>query len=212
MKKWQVTDRIAATAIGDWARRAVQAVQIRRWQAKGCPFRTPHAYKQKMILEYASRNGLRVFVETGTQHGRMLMAMQRHFESLYSIELHPKLSAFCLERFVRFPHVHLLEGDSAREIHRVLDLLKEDALFWLDAHFFPYGPSARTDDLTPLMEELNAILKQTQRRHVILVDDAHCFAPEHGYPALAEAQGLMQSLRPDLRWSVEHDIIRITPR
>jgi len=212
MKRWQLTDRIGATALGDWGRRALQARVIRKWQRKGCPFRTPHEYKQATVLDYARRYGLRVFVETGTQHGRMLMAMQRHFDQLFSIELHPQLFAFSRTRFTRFPHVHLLEGDSAREVARVLDQIEGDALFWLDAHFFPHGPSGETDDLTPLLGELAVILQQRGRRHVILADDAHSFTPEQHYPPLEDVRALVQRLRPDLEWSVEHDIMRIVPR
>lgn len=211
MKRRQVTDRIVSTAPGEWALRAAQAVEIIKWQLRGCPFRTPHAYKQRIVREYAARYGLQVFVETGTQYGKMLIGVQRHFKTLYSIELHPELAALARSRFARFPHIHVLEGDSALEIHRVLERLDEDALFWLDAHFFPYGPSGRGRELTPLRDELEAILARKERRFVLLVDDAHCFVPERGYPALEEVREQVRQLRPELNWTVEHDIIRITP-
>lgn len=211
MKKWQLADMATTTSPGDWLRRAIQSVEIARWRARGCPFRTPHPYKQGLVREFGRRYGLRVFVETGTQHGRMLMAVQRHFKLIYSIELHPGLYEFSRHRLARFPHIHLIKGDSGREIPRVLESLEEDALFWLDAHFSPRGPSGELDNLCPLMAELAPILKQTQRKHVLLVDDVHSFTHDRGYPALEQVRDLVRQLRPDLNWTIEHDIIRITP-
>ena len=213
MKTYPAIDRIIYSRHGEWLRYAAQAMQIALWQASGRSFRTPHSYKQRLVRAYARLFHLDVFVETGTQYGCMLLAMQRHFKSLYSIELHPDLFAFCRKRLARYPHVHLLEGNSADELPNILERIECDALFWLDAHFFRYGLSGGSaDDPCPLMAELEAILRHPYRGHVILVDDAHYFVQRSGYPALEEVRGLVHRIRPDLHWNNEGDVIRITPR
>ena len=47
----------------------------------------PHAYKESVVLAYASRFGPRLFIETGTLHGDMVEATRDAFEHVWSIEL-----------------------------------------------------------------------------------------------------------------------------
>lgn len=210
-RRSKVLDLLGSTGPGRWTLQALNRRRIDTWRKKGCPFRTPHAYKQSLVCDYARRFGLRVFVETGTQYGDMVFGVMKHFEHLYSIELDPDLFAFCLKRFASAPHVALVQGDSAEKTGEILAEIQTDVLFWLDAHYFRYGRSARGPKETPVLEELEAILSQRDRRHVILVDDAHCFIPGRGFPSLETLRDFVSKTGNDLSFTVLHDVIRILP-
>jgi hypothetical protein len=44
---------------------------------------------------------------------------------------------------------------------------------------------------------------------VILIDDARCFTGENDYPTLDELKSFVAERKPNHKFSVEHDIIRI---
>jgi hypothetical protein len=92
----------------------------------------------------------------------MVRAMIPHFDRIWSIELGERLYVDATDRFRDASHVHLIHGDSGRELGRLLSQLDAPALIWLDAHFSG-GPlrgatSAREDKDTPILEELDHIL------------------------------------------------------
>ena len=64
--------------------------------------------------------------------------------------------------------VHLIEGDSAVELPKLLPLIKGPALYWLDAHNDTTHNGLGTDN--PLMAELHAIISQ-KKEGIVLVDD-----------------------------------------
>ena len=170
----------------------------------------PHLLKQVVLRETAQRYGLRILVETGTYRGDMLEAMKRYFERLYSIELSPELHAEAKRRFKPDRNIQLIQGDSGRELARVLQWIDRPALFWLDGHYSA-GVTARGDKDTPVYEELGCILRAPDLGHVVIIDDARCFGKDPGYPTIDEVKEFVLSRRPGVRISVENDSIRITP-
>ena len=184
--------------------------QILDWVDQGMPVPPPHVVKQAVVLAYAQRFGTATLVETGTYFGAMVEAMHDHFEHIYSIELSEALFARAQARFHGLPGITLIQGDSAREIARVLPQLKVPALFWLDGHWSD-GVTARGDTNTPVREELAAILGAADLSHVILIDDAREFGVDPSYPTIEELRQMVAAQRPHLRLSVDADIIRIHP-
>ena len=168
----------------------------------------PHFIKQRIIRDYARRFALRTLVETGTYEGDLVWAMRGEFDEIFSIELDADLHAKALERFKGRPHVHLYQGDSAKILGNVIPLLRGPALFWLDGHYSG-GVTAKGETETPVLVEIDHILRGSGREHVILIDDARCFG--HGdYPSIDEVRRLIGN-RPKLSFEVIDDIIRITP-
>jgi hypothetical protein len=202
------------TLLHDVWRRIKLERQYRQWDRAGRPGRpakTPYLVKLTAIRHYARRHGARVMVETGTFRGNMIVAQRNHFDRIYSIELDPQLHAEARRRLRKLPHVTLLQGDSGVELAKVLAELQQPALFWLDAHWSG-GVTARGEVDTPISGELAMVLAHPVRGHVVLIDDAHEFVGENGYPTYEGLAREVQSLRPDLLVELRDNVIRITPR
>lgn len=170
------------------------------WRLKGSPRpRVPHMVKQFAVREYARRFQIPVLVETGTQFGQMIGAMANDFREIYSIELDDTNYALAVKNFARQTHIHLLHGDSAVELPKLLQSISEPCVFWLDGH----------SDKTPIMDELRAVFAHGQPRHVILIDDAHCFGSSKFYPVIDAVKELTARLWPGAAVEVRDNIIRI---
>lgn len=178
------------------------------WKLRGEPERSPHLVKQRTVLEYARRYGLRVLVETGTYYGEMVAAMKNHFDAIHSVEYDSRLAERAQKKFARYPHIHIHKGDSQRVVPEVLRSLQQPALFWLDAGY--YGWAGLEGDKQRLASEFEAILRHPVARHVILMDDARGLNGQNGAPTIAEVTQRIQSEFPGRKVEVKHDILRIT--
>jgi hypothetical protein len=193
----------------DWRYRRALRREVSDWEARGKAPPAPSLLKQKMVHDYAQRYGLATLVETGTYLGAMVEACKDFFTTIYSIELQADYFLRAHRRFSRFPHVHIVRGDSAVRLPGVLEELKERSLFWLDAHYSG-GLTARTAGKeTPVIEELHAIFSHPVRGHVILIDDARCFDGTHDYPTLEEVERLAAARAYAM--CVQDDVIRLVP-
>ena len=114
----------------------------------------------KEILQPYKR---KIFVETGTRFGYGVQtALDVGFEKIYSIEINEELFQKSWERFRNNEKVILIKGDSKNEFIRILKQIQEPATIWLDAH---------TAIITPLMNELGALLQHPIKNHTLLIDD-----------------------------------------
>jgi hypothetical protein len=179
------------------------------WRLRGRPARTPHLLKQRTVVAYARRYGLRVLVETGTYHGEMVAAMARRFDGIFSIECDPDLARRAARRFARQGHVRIIEGDSRRAIPQLLQTLDTPALFWLDAGY--YGWAGRVGETERLSDELLAILRHPVNEHVVLMDDAHGLDGRNGGLTVAALEARLRAEFPGRSLEVRYDIVRITP-
>jgi len=179
------------------------------WKLRGEPIRSPHLIKQRTVREYAERYGMTILVETGTYYGEMVAAMRRRFEAIYSIEYDHELAVRASRKFSRWPHIHILEGDSAIKVPEVLEKLDRPALFWLDAGY--YGWAGLQGDRARLTIELESILGHRIKQHVILMDDARGLNGQNGSPTIEQLKQRIAALFPGHQIEVKHDILRITP-
>jgi hypothetical protein len=177
----------------------------RRWiRHRNRPVPPPHWRKAATVLLYAEKYGCKRFVETGTQVGEMVHAVQDAFEHITSIEIDPKGYEISRNRFDGIKHIKLLHGDSGKLLPTVLEQLEEAAVFWLDAH--GYCPPEHLES-NPILIEVESVLKHPVPGHVILVDDARCFGWERYYPSLDELRAVAK--RHDANFEVAGDCIRI---
>ncbi len=179
------------------------------WKLRGEPIRSPHLVKQRAVREYAERYGLRVLVETGTYYGEMVAAMRGRFDEIYSVEYDHALAVRAAQKFARWPHIHILEGDSALKIPEILSKLERPALFWLDAGY--YGWAGLQGDKQRLTTELESILGHRIKQHVILMDDARGLNGQNGAPTVEQLKQRIDAQFPGHAIEVKHDILRITP-
>src|ERR1051326_9605890 len=179
------------------------------WKLRGEPIRSPHLLKQRTVLDYARRYGLRVLVETGTYYGEMVAAMKNHFAEIYSVEFDSALARRAAKKFSRLKHIHILEGDSQIAVPELLQSLRQPALFWLDAGY--YGWAGLQGDRQRLTTELDSILRDQRFRHVILMDDARGLNGQNSAPTVEELKRRIEAEFPGRSVEVKHDILRITP-
>jgi hypothetical protein len=188
-------------------RRVRQLVRAYRWERGGRVGSPPQLIKQRTVRREARRHSISCLVETGTYLGDMVAAQLRAFSRIYSIELDPRLAEAARARFASFPHVTILQGDSAKVLPLVLREIDQPCLFWLDGHYSE-GITARGDRVTPIVQELEAVLAHPVRGHVLLIDDARLFDGTDDYPTQQEVQRIVARHGS---WMMEcrDDIIRV---
>jgi len=187
-----------------------QEKELLKWERDGKPAPSPHIIKQRTLLTYAKEYGLKNLIETGTLHGDMVEAMKNDFDLIYSIELSNGLYNEAKKRFKGEEHIKLIHGDSGIELKNVINKINHPALFWLDGHYSG-GVTAKGNNDTPIYEELNHILNTKEKRHVIIIDDAHLFGVDPAYPSIEELNKFIKIKRPEVNIIIQDDSIRITP-
>jgi hypothetical protein len=141
----------------------------------------------------------------------MVEAMRKDFDCIYSIELSNDFYKRVVTRFDGIKNINLIHGDSGIALKDVMEKINQPALFCLDGHYSG-GPTAMGDKETPIIEELNCILKAPYIGHVIVIDDASVFGPNPAYPSIEELTQFVKSELPQSEINIENDSIRITPK
>ena len=159
------------------------------------------------LRKYSRQFGLRNLIETGTYLGLTVEALRNDFTCIVSIELDSALYSLACTRFAGARNVKLLWGDSSLLMEFGLRFVGGPALCWLDAHFSG-GFTAQGATETPVWAELDAILTDHSRNHVILIDDARSFE-RSPYPSVEQVARFVRERRPGWVTLVDHDIIRI---
>jgi len=192
-------------------RRIMKILILRRWIKNGKPLPGPHFYKEKLIKYYAKKFSPDIFIETGTYFGDMIQAVKKKFKKIISIELNEDLYEKARNKFAKNSHIQIVFGDSADKLEKILPTIDDPCLFWLDAHFSGDG-TAKGYLETPIMEELNLILNQSNLNHIILIDDARLFTGKSDYPSIERVKNLVLKIHQDWVFIIKDDIIRIYPK
>jgi hypothetical protein len=184
---------------------------LQDWQANGQPLPPPHILKQLTIKEYGRRFRLDTLVETGTYYGDMIYAVKDSFKKIYSIELSEQLASISRKRLSKYSNIEIIQGDSVNILPKLLSLINQPCLMWLDAHYSG-GETAKGRLDTPIMQELEIIFQNPQNKSCVLIDDARCFDGKNAYPLLEELESYIKQFRPDWAFELAHDIIRVHPK
>ena len=168
----------------------------------------PHYIKQETIKKCAQKYSLNIFIETGTYLGRMIESIKHNFEIIKSIELSENLALRAQKKFVNYPNIEIIHGDSGEKISAILEKLNQPALFWLDGHFSG-GVTAKAEIETPILNEVKKILEHPIKSHVILIDDARLFNGERDYPTHEELKNLISEHYSNFVYEVNNDIIKV---
>jgi hypothetical protein len=145
---------------------------------------------------------IRAFVETGTYHGETVDAVKDKFDLVMSVELSDKFYQRAVDLFAPCPHVKLYHGSSRAMLPKMLvDLGKQPAVFWLDAHYSCGDTALEGPGLnSPVSAEFDAIaahVKETGAQHVIMIDDTIDFHGHVGFPPLHEAALAIANIYPN---------------
>lgn len=183
---------------------------IKNWEEKGRPIPPPHQYKQVTISGYQKEFGYNILIETGTFFGEMIDAQRKNFKQIYSVELDSTFHSNARKKFAPYKHITLIQGDSGKELFKLVPGLKGPAIFWLDGHFSG-GNTAMGDTFCPVMNELTAIFNSNLHKNIILIDDARDFTGVDGYPSIEELKLFISEQSKGYDFSIKDDIIRIIP-
>jgi len=181
---------------------------ISKWIKKGRQIPPPLAVKSKIIKEYARRFSTDILIETGTYRGDMVSSMSDVFSQIYSIELSHDLYQKAKQRFIKYPHICIMHGNSSEVLPKILPPIDKTCLFWLDAHYSG-GITAKGGMDTPIISELKHIFSHQMKNHVILIDDAREFVGLNDYPTIEELKDFIYQECPDYDFEVVDDIIRV---
>lgn len=180
---------------------------IKEWESLGRPIPVPAIYKQAVVKEFQSFFKAKEFIETGTFTGEMVDAVKDVFPSIKTVEVDKRLARRAKKTFKKYPHIEILQGDSADIFPCIMKDKKVQSIFWLDGHYSG-GITGKGEKDTPIMEELNEIFKN-YKNDVILIDDARLFNVDPNYPTIEMVIKLCQSFVKDINVQVINDIIRI---
>jgi len=115
------------------------------------------------------------FVETGTLNADTTRAMVPFFKKVITIELSPEYYWRNVHMYAHhYPTIQFVQGDSTVELVRILPVIDQPALFFLDGHWSS-GDTARGSIDCPLVEELTAIMQHMRPACIIIVDDFRLF-------------------------------------
>jgi hypothetical protein len=187
------------------------AHEYQEWVASGRPVPPPHLAKQEVLRAIGKKFSYHVLVETGTYYGEMIEALKHDFDLLYTVELSAYLYNLAVRRFRNATQIHVFQGNSAEKLPEILAKINQPALFWLDGHYSS-GITARGQQDTPIILELQAILSAKDLGHAIVIDDARDFGSAPDYPSLADVRSMILSRWPDRDIRISNDNIQITPK
>lgn len=188
-----------------WSRFLREFYQLTKYRLQGSPIPPPQAVKLKWIRYFQSRFQLHCFVESGTFHGQTVAAVANRFDRVLSIELDDKLWENAAQRFSSWPQVTIMHGDSGKVLVRELAKFDGPCLFWLDGHYSG-GITAKAEQNTPILAELEAISHHMNLCHVILIDDARLFDGRDDYPTHDEIVDKLMTLNPEYTVRVVDDM------
>lgn len=125
---------------------------------------------EKLCMALADVAHIDTFIETGTYVGHTALWASQHFRRVITIEADEKNFHRAQQGIGHIQNIELVQGYSGHRLLSVLDSVPGRAVIWLDAHH----PS-NDEHECPLLEELNHI-RQCNREHIVLIDDAHYIA------------------------------------
>jgi hypothetical protein len=116
------------------------------------------------------------FIETGTCIGDGVdLAIKSGFNKIFSIEISQKYYNDCLEKFKSDERVELILGDSFYELEKLLNKYpKTPFTYWLDGHYSGDDTGIGVKE-TPLLKELEVILKRDVEGELIYIDDMRIY-------------------------------------
>ncbi len=182
---------------------------IEAWERRGRPCPPPEIIKRQYISKIQKKKHLEVFIETGTYLGDMIFAQLKNFKKLYSIELSEELYEKAKKRFLAYPHVKILQGDSGVVLKDVLAEIDTTCMFWLDGHYsgvFNGVQTVKGDKDSPILEELSIIF-DSGYNHAVLIDDARLFTGRNDYPTIDALKAFILSKKPGSIIEIKDDII-----
>jgi len=134
-------------------------------------------------------------IETGTCLGYSTQDLTQYFKTVHTVEIQEPLYRAAKEKFASNPNIHCHNGDSVSVLKHLASIVKERAVFYLDAHWsgdnsvdwnesrwkgYPVetgcrGVDKRPENQNPLHEELKVIMENYNQEVIVYIDDMDKF-------------------------------------
>jgi hypothetical protein len=199
-----------AFMLGRYARDLQATLKYPLWKLQGRPAPDNHVYKKRRIKRLAQEHRCDTFVETGTFYGQMVNFARGVFRKVISVEIYPPFHRENAAQFAHDPGVHILLGDSGKNLPEAITLASGRILFWLDGHYSGAGTGIG-DKVSPIIEELRLIAKAGRKDDCIVIDDRRLFTGEDGYPTLDAAVAELMAINPGYKVTFDQDCIVAEP-
>lgn len=124
--------------------------------------------------------GIANFVETGTYKGDTTLMAAKHFEHVFTTEIHKGLYEESKERAKKegVENIEFYLGDSVELLHDICPKVKDGAVFFIDAHISGSDSGWNGKQRVPLMDELKVILSYNVGPSVFIIDDLRLWKNE----------------------------------
>jgi len=199
-----------AFMLGRYARDLQATIMYPLWKLQGRPAPDNHVYKKRRIKRLAQEHHCDTFIETGTFYGQMVNFARSVFRKVISVEIYPPFHRDNAAQFARDPDVHILLGDSGKNLPEAITLASGRILFWLDGHYSGAGTGIG-EKVSPIIEELRLIAKAGRKDDCIVIDDKRLFTGSDGYPTLDEAIVELKAINPAYVISIDRDSLVAHP-
>lgn len=131
------------------------------------------------------REILKNFIESGTYKGDTSRMAAEHFDMVYTVEINEELHNKSKEASQNYDNIMFILGDSVIQLNKLLPLITEPSLYFIDAHISGSDSSYNGKQLVPLYEELCIILRHIRNRilkggvasNIFIIDDARFWLP-----------------------------------
>lgn len=198
--------------LGRYLRDAKATISYPIWKLKGCPAPDNHLYKKSRIRRLVEQHHCDTFLETGTFYGQMVNFARGEFKKVISIEIYQPFHCENAAQFAHDPNVHILLGDSGKNLPNAIAIATGRILFWLDGHYSGEGTGIG-EKVSPIIEELRLISKAGRKGDCIVIDDRRLFTGDDGYPTIEETMHELHEIDPSYVISVDRDsILALPPR
>ena len=128
---------------------------------------------EKILRRFPRYSTIQTFVETGTFRGETIETMGKLFPHCHTIELSKELYETARNKYKSTP-IMFHHGDSVEVLRTLIPMIRENAIFFLDAHWCGRS-SGRGQKDVPLLEELMMIADRPYS-DLLIIDDYRLFS------------------------------------
>ena len=107
--------------------------------------------------------------------------------------------------------MHILLGDSGKNLPEAIGLSKGRILYWLDGHYSGEG-TGLGDKVSPVIEELRLIALAGRQDDCIVIDDLRLFNGTGGYPTIEDTIEELKKINKNYDIKFDQDCIVACPK